>query len=157
MRGSNEISNGSHEKGKGFMLKNEAQHKNEVHLHGVLAKDAAARYTQTGKCVVSLTIQTKYKDSSEYHKVVLWEALAEKAATLTRGEFVKVVGRLATRSWEDKQTGQKKYATEVVAFQFAVLGQEPAPLTPDATKTGTDSARAILRPAKEASDGDIQF
>jgi single-strand DNA-binding protein len=134
-----------------------ARYKNEVHLAGTLAKDPVIRYTTSGKAVSNLTVATQYKEATEYHAVTCWEGLAEKVAPLIKGEFVKVVGRLATRSWDDKQTGQKKYRTEIVAFQISIPDEEPAPLTPDAIKSGTDIARAILRPAKEASDGDPAF
>ena len=133
-------------------------HKNEVHLHGALVKEPDIRYTTSGKCVANLTIVTKYEQHSEFHRVVAWENLAEKAAELKKGAFVKVVGRLATRSWEDKQTGQKKYMTEIVAFQLVIPAEEPEPLTPDASKSGTAVAHALLRPAREASDADdIEF
>ena len=131
------------------------QSKNEMHLAGTLVKDPILKYTGTGKCVANLTVLTKYEQYSEFHKVVAWEKLAEKVEKLTKGDFVKVVGRLQTRSWDDKQTGRKKYITEIVAFQLVISSDEPAPLTPDATRqepakpaqSGTQIARAILRPA----------
>ncbi|MFL6304212.1 MAG: single-stranded DNA-binding protein [Candidatus Sulfotelmatobacter sp.] len=136
----------------------EAQHKNEVHLAGELAKDPVIRATASGQKVATLTVATKYKERTEYHRVVCWDAVADKAEKCSKGAFVKVVGRLQNRSWEDKQTGQKKYSTEVVAFQLAIPAQELPPLTPDAIKSGTDIARAILRPAKESSgDEDCPF
>ena len=100
-------------------------HKNEVHLAGVLAKDPQVRYTTSGKAVANLTVATKYNDSTEYHRVTCWEQLAEKAQPLTKGEFVKIVGRLQTRSWDDKKTNQKKYVTEVIAWQLVIPGKEP--------------------------------
>lgn len=100
--------------------------KNEVHLHGTLVKDPIIRYTPSGKAVANLVLLTKYEQYSEFHKVVAWEKLAEKVAELKKGAFVKCVGRLQTRSWEDKQIGQKKYITETVAFQISISEEEPA-------------------------------
>jgi single-strand DNA-binding protein len=55
--------------------------------------------------------------------VVLWQRLAEIAGEyLKKGGKVYIEGRLQTRSWEDKQTGQKKYMTEVVASDLVLLG-----------------------------------
>lgn len=105
------------------------QDKNEVHLAGVLARDPEVRYTSSGKTVANLSVATSYKQSKEYHRVTCWEAAAEKAAKLTKGEFVKIVGRLQTRSWEDKASGQKKYVTEVIAWQFVVPGKEPVTIS----------------------------
>ena len=104
----------------------ERTHRNEVHLAGELAKPPDIRYTTSGKCVAALSVATKYKDSTEFHRITCWEQLAEKAGKLAvKGDFVKVVGRLRTRSWEDKSSGQKKYITEVIAFQFVVPEKEP--------------------------------
>jgi single stranded DNA-binding protein len=130
-------------------------HKNEAHVHGVLANEPAIRYTPSGKCVANLTLVTRHDRFTEFHKVTAWEKLAEKTAQLKKGDFLQVVGRLQTRSWEDKQSGQKKYTTEIIAFQLVIPAEELEPLTPDATKTGKDVARAILRPAKEASDAEF--
>lgn len=98
-------------------------YKNETHLTGVLTKDPILRYTASGKAVASLTIVTKYKDSSEFHRVTVWEPLTEKAGQLHKNDFVQIVGRLQTNSWQDKQTGQKKYATDIVAWQLVIPGR----------------------------------
>jgi single-strand DNA-binding protein len=111
----------------------EPQYKNEMHLAGTLAKDPLIRYTAAGKAVANLTVLTKYEQFSEFHRVTCSERLAEKAAECAKGDFVKIVGRLQTRSWDDKASGHKKYSTDIVAFQF-VTGKEQAP-TPQARKT----------------------
>jgi single-strand DNA-binding protein len=55
--------------------------------------------------------------------VVLWQRLAEIAGEyLKKGGKVYVEGRLQTRSWDDKTSGQKKYMTEVVASDLILLG-----------------------------------
>jgi len=139
------------------------KHKNEVHLAGELAKDPLIRLTTTGKKVASLTVMTKYEQWTEFHKVVCWESCADKAAGLSKGSFVKIVGRLRTHSWDDKSSGQKRYLTEIVAFQLVVPADEPPSLTPDAIKGGRAAARAILAPATPnihgvpITDDDIPF
>jgi single-strand DNA-binding protein len=53
----------------------------------------------------------------------LWQRLAEIAGEyLKKGGKVYIEGRLQTRSWDDKQSGQKKYMTEVVASDLVLLG-----------------------------------
>ena len=55
----------------------------------------------------------EWQDRTEWHNVVLWQRLAEIAGEyLKKGGKVYIEGRLQTRSWDDKQTGQKKYMTE---------------------------------------------
>jgi len=117
-------------------------HKNEVHLAGNLARDPEVKYTPTGKAVARLNVATKYKQATEYHRVTAWEQLAEKVAPLKKGEFVQIVGRLQTRSWDDKQSGQKKYSTEIVAWQVVIPDKE----------TVTKNVHGV-----EVTDADIPF
>jgi len=105
---------------------------NKVILVGNLGKDPEVKYTRQGTPVAKLTLATneRYKDKdgqwqdrTEWHNVVLWQRLAEIAGEyLKKGGKVYIEGRLQTRSWEDKQTNQKKYMTEVVASDLVLLG-----------------------------------
>jgi len=92
-------------------------HKNEVHLAGFLARDPDLRYTPSCKPVASFTVVTKFEQRTEFHRCVAWEAQAEKLVEhFHKGDYIKLCGRLQTRSWDDKQSGQRKYMTEVVAW-----------------------------------------
>ena len=105
---------------------------NKVILLGNLGKDPEVKYTPQGTAVAKLTVATneRYKDKdgqwqdrTEWHNVVLWQRLAEIAGEyLKKGGKVYIEGRLQTRSWEDKQTNQKRYMTEVVASDLVLLG-----------------------------------
>jgi single-strand DNA-binding protein len=105
---------------------------NKVILIGNLGKDPEVKYTPQGTPVAKLTLATneRYKDKdgqwqdrTEWHNIVLWQRLAEIAGEyLKKGGKVYIEGRLQTRSWEDKQTNQKKYMTEVVANDLVLLG-----------------------------------
>ena len=105
---------------------------NKVILIGNLGKDPEVKYTPSGTPVAKLTLATneRYEDKNgewqertEWHNVVLWQRLAEIAGEyLKKGGKVYIEGRLQTRSWDDKQTNQKKYMTEVVASDLILLG-----------------------------------
>ena len=105
---------------------------NKVILIGNLGKDPEVKYTPQGTAVAKITLATNesYKDKggqwqerTEWHNVVLWQRLAEIAGEyLKKGNKVYIEGRLQTRSWDDKQTNQKKYMTEVVAGTMVLLG-----------------------------------
>jgi single-strand DNA-binding protein len=106
---------------------------NKVILVGNLGKDPEVKYTPQGTAVAKITVATSnsYKDktsgewqeTTEWHNVVLWQRLAEIAGEyLKKGNKVYIEGRLQTRSWDDKQSGQKKYMTEVVANELVLLG-----------------------------------
>jgi single-strand DNA-binding protein len=104
---------------------------NKVILIGNLGKDPEVKYTPQGTAVAKITLATneRFKDKSgtwqdrtEWHNVVLWQRLAEIAGEyLKKGGKVYIEGRLQTRSWDDKQTNQKKYMTEVVANDLVLL------------------------------------
>ena len=105
---------------------------NKVILLGNLGKDPEVKYTPQGTPVAKFSLATneRYKDKdgnwqdrTEWHNIVVWQRLAEIAGEyLKKGGKVYIEGRLQTRSWDDKQTNQKKYMTEVVASDLVLLG-----------------------------------
>jgi len=105
---------------------------NRVSLIGNLGKDPEMRQTQSGTSVGNLRLGVTerrkegddYKDHTEWVTVVCFGKTAENASKyLQKGRQVFVEGRLQTRSWEDKATGQTRYTTEVIANQLLFLGQ----------------------------------
>ena len=105
---------------------------NKVILLGNLGRDPETRYTTGGDAVTNLNIATseQWKDKSgekqertEWHRVKFFGRLAEIAGEyLKKGNKVYIEGRLQTRSWDDKTSGQKKYMTEVVANELILMG-----------------------------------
>lgn len=105
---------------------------NKVILIGHLGKDAEVRYTPNGVAVASFSIATNerfkdkdgnWQDRTEWHNVVAWQRTAEIAGEyLKKGRQVYIEGKLQTRSWDDKQSGEKKYRTEVVITDMVLLG-----------------------------------
>lgn len=96
---------------------------NQVILFGHLGQDPELRYTPGGKAVTALSLATtevfydrdnNKNESTEWHRIILWEKQAEVAAKfLTKGSKVYVQGKITYRSYE--QDGAKKYVTEIVA------------------------------------------
>ncbi|MGH9671465.1 MAG: single-stranded DNA-binding protein [Terriglobales bacterium] len=105
---------------------------NKVILIGNLGKDPEVKYTPSGTAVAKFSLATneRYKDKAgewqdrtEWHNIVAWQRLAEIAGEyLKKGRSVYIEGRIQTRSWEDKTSGQKKYMTEIVANDLVLLG-----------------------------------
>lgn len=103
---------------------------NRVQLVGNLGKDPELRATPSGKSVCTLNIATtesyknssgEWQDNTEWHRVVLWERLADVAAQyLKQGNKVFIEGRLKTRSYE--QDGITKYMTEIIANNMIMMG-----------------------------------
>lgn len=100
--------------------------KNRVQLIGHLGSDPDVRAFENGK-VANFRVATnerytnkegKQVDSTEWHSVVAWGALAGLCESfLKKGMQVVVEGKLRTRSYDDKE-GKKHYVTEVVASEL---------------------------------------
>ena len=106
---------------------------NKVILVGNLGRDPEVRYSPEGSaiCNVSIATTSQWKDKNsgerreetEWHRVVFYNRLAEIAGEyLKKGRSVYVEGRLKTRKWQDKDTGQDRFSTEIVADQMQMLG-----------------------------------
>ncbi|HVT58763.1 MAG TPA: single-stranded DNA-binding protein [Thermoanaerobaculia bacterium] len=106
---------------------------NKVMLIGNLGRDPEVRSTPNGQPVATFTIATnrRWKDKNgqrqeqtEWHNIVVWGKQAEIAGQyLTKGKQIFLEGRIQTRSWEDRQSGEKKYKTEIICDNFQMLGQ----------------------------------
>jgi len=104
---------------------------NKVILIGNLGKDPEVKYTPSGLPVAKFSLATneRYKDKSgewqdrtEWHNIVAWQRLAEIVGEyVKKGSKIYIEGRLQTSSWEDKQSGEKKYRTEIVAQDLVLL------------------------------------
>lgn len=105
---------------------------NKVILVGNLGKDPEVRYLPSGGAVANVTIATseawrdkntgQMQEQTEWHRVVFYGKLAEIAGEyLRKGSKVYVEGSLHTRKWQDKQTGQDRYSTEIKASSMQML------------------------------------
>ena len=105
---------------------------NKVILIGNLGRDPEVRYTPTGLAVANIALATSeaWKDKqsgelqerTEWHRVVFYQRLAEIAGEyLKKGSKVYVEGRLRTSKWQDKNTGQDRYTTEIIADNMQML------------------------------------
>ncbi|MDX1384130.1 MAG: single-stranded DNA-binding protein [Thermoanaerobaculia bacterium] len=106
---------------------------NKAILVGNLGRDPEVRSTPSGQQVASFSLATNRKwrdrdgnrqEQTEWHNIVCWGRQAEIAGQyLTKGKQIYVEGRIQTRSWEDRESGEKKYRTEIVCDNFQMLGQ----------------------------------
>lgn len=104
---------------------------NKVLLIGNLGKDPELRYTPGGVPVASFSLATNesWKDQdgnlqerTEWHNIVAWRKLAEICGEyLKKGKKIYIEGRIQTRSYDDKNTGAKRYVTEIVADNMIML------------------------------------
>lgn len=104
---------------------------NKVILIGNLGKDPEVKYTPSGVAVAKFSLATneRYKDKggewqdrTEWHNLVAWQRTAEIVGEyVKKGSKIYIEGRLQTSSWEDKQSGEKKYRTEIVVQDLVLL------------------------------------
>lgn len=116
---------------------------NKVTLLGRLAKDPEMRYTSTNNipvCNFTLAVNRRFQRQGEerqadFFPIVVWDKLADFCGKyFTKGRQVAIVGRLQTRSWDDKD-GQKRYVTEIVAEEAYFADSKKDNNTEDSTAT----------------------
>ena len=109
---------------------------NKVTLIGYLGRDPETRSTAAGDAVAQFTLATteswkdratgEKRESTEWHRVVLYRKLAEIAGQyLKKGSLVYVEGRLQTRKWTGKDDVER-YVVEIIADDMRMLGSRPA-------------------------------
>jgi len=105
---------------------------NKVIILGRLGKDPEIRQAGSTQ-IASLSVATneigKKNDSgnretvTEWHRCTLFGKLAENAGKfLKKGSSVYLEGRLETRKWLDKTTGQDRYSTDIIVNEMQFMG-----------------------------------
>ncbi|HTM64245.1 MAG TPA: single-stranded DNA-binding protein [Gammaproteobacteria bacterium] len=139
---------------------------NKVILIGNMGKDPEMRYTPNGVAVANLTLATSesWKDKTsgenvertEWHRVVMFQRLAEIAGEyLRKGSKIYVEGRLQTRKWQDKTSGQDRYTTEIVADTMQMLDSKGGAGAPAERSSAAPAAETA--PALDTFDDDVPF
>ncbi len=148
---------------------------NKVILIGNLGKDPEVRYTPSGLAVANITLATSesWKDKqtgenverTEWHRVVFYQRLAEIAGEyLRKGSKVYVEGKLQTRKWQDKNSGQDRYTTEIIGDSMQMLDSKGGSSNGDSpsyekssTASSSTAATADAAPGLDNFDDDIPF
>jgi single-strand DNA-binding protein len=143
---------------------------NKVTLMGNLTRDPEVRYTPKGSavCDIGIAVNRKWKDDNNQVKeevtfvdVTFWGKTAENVGKyFSKGSPIFIEGRLATDSWEDKQTGQKKSKTKVVGELFQFIGGKSD--GDSERRTNNDSSprserKTLDQEAREMPDDDCPF
>jgi single-strand DNA-binding protein len=122
------------------------------------------KYTASGVPVARVSLATnerfkdrneQWQDRTEWHSIVAWQKLAEIVGEYVRkGSQLYVAGKLQTSSWEDKQTGEKRYRTEIVAREILLLSSRENGPEGRQTAVGEESTPdSVPTPV----DGDIPY
>jgi single-strand DNA-binding protein len=149
---------------------------NKVILLGNVGKDPEIRSTPGGTMVANFSLATSdrfqdaqgnWQDRTEWHSLVAFKRTAEIVRDyVKKGSKLYIEGKLTTRSWEDKETKQKRYKTEIVVFDLSLLsGREEGA---GGARASSQAANFDQRPPAaegpdeysqqaEISDADIPF
>ena len=105
---------------------------NKVLLLGNVGKDPEIRTTAGGMTVASFSLATadrakdaqgNWADKTEWHNLVCFQRTAEVVRDyVKKGSQIFVEGKIQTRSWDDKTSGEKKYKTEILVNELTLLG-----------------------------------
>jgi single-strand DNA-binding protein len=148
---------------------------NKVTLIGNLGGDPEIRTLENGTPVgrFSLATNESYKDKdgnwqnlTEWHNVVVWRDLAERAKSLKKGSMVYVEGKISYRKYTDKD-GVERSLTDIVANTFRLLekregggtfenripSSEPA-VMPGNRNAAMDAPALVHTDAPQVAEGD---
>jgi len=132
---------------------------NTVTVVGNVTRDPELRFTNSGLATASFGLavnrrwqnrQTQeWEEQVSFFDVVCWREMAENVSeSLTKGSRVVVTGRLEQRSWDDKNTGDKRSKIEIVADEVAPsLRWATAQVTRNERRDGDGGGRPAPRPA----------
>jgi single-strand DNA-binding protein len=105
---------------------------NKVFLLGNVGKDPEIRATAGGMNVASFSLATadrtkgqdgQWTDKTEWHNIVCFQRTAEIVRDyVKKGSQLLIEGKIQTRSWDDKASGEKKYKTEILCNELTLLG-----------------------------------
>lgn len=135
---------------------------NKVTLLGNVGKDPEVRSGSQGAVIVNLSLATSdrqkdkdgnWTDNTVWHNLVAFGKTGEVIRDLVKkGTKLYVEGRIQTRSWDDKTSGEKKYRTEIVVNELTLLSGKP-----EAENHGYSNAREVYSNPKPITDEDIPF
>lgn len=104
---------------------------NKVFLLGNVGKDPEIRSTAGGMTIASFSLATAdrkkegtgWVDTTEWHNIVCFQRTAEIVRDyVKKGSQILVEGKITNRSWDDKESGQKRYKTEILVNELTLLG-----------------------------------
>jgi len=150
---------------------------NKVILLGNVGKDPEIRSTGGGTMVANLTLATSdrfqdqqgnWQDKTEWHNLVAFKRTAEIIRDyVKKGSKLYIEGKIQTRSWDDKETGAKRYRTEIIVNDLSLLsGREEGSGPYNRASQGGGATSFDQRPPAgadgiaqqaEISDDDIPF
>ena len=137
---------------------------NKVILLGNVGKDPEIRSTPSGTIVANVTLATSdrqkdaqgnWQDRTEWHNLVAFTRTAEIIRDyVKKGTKLYVEGKIQTRSWDDKESGQKRYRTEIIINDLSLLSGRDEGAAAGGGSYGRSQNSYDQRPAQAAAPRD---
>lgn len=152
---------------------------NKTILLGRVGKAAEVRHLENGSKAARFSLATdegyydqnkQWVDRTEWHSLIAWRQLADKAEKLSPGDLIYAEGKLQTRTWEKE--GHKFQRTEVILNYFRIVqkkdqgqqqGYSAMPAPPPSTRAqhltgnaGQLLQQEVIEPAG-GEDDDLPF
>jgi single-strand DNA-binding protein len=138
---------------------------NKVILLGNVGKDPEIRSTGGGTMVANFTLATSdrfqdasgnWQDRTEWHNLVAFKRTAEIVRDyVKKGTKLYIEGKIQTRSWDDKESGQKKYRTEIIVNDLSLLsGREEGGSSSGYSRSSSSSTSASFDQRQPSGGGD---
>lgn len=124
---------------------------NKIFLLGAVGKDPEIRSTQSGSVVASFSLATSdrvkkndtWEEETTWHNLVAFSRTAEIVRDyVKKGTQLFVEGKIQTRSWDDKSSGEKKYKTEILVSELSLLGGKSEGSSPENGRTQPTTTRS---------------
>lgn len=146
---------------------------NKVILVGNVGKDPEMRSTGGGTTVASFTLATSdrfqdgqgnWQDRTEWHNLKAFKRTAEIVRDyVKKGTKLYIEGKITTSSWDDKETGQKRYRTEILVNDLVLLSGRDDSSGPSRSSGSSNfdqrqpAGHDDISQQAEISDDDIPF
>ena len=137
---------------------------NKVFILGNVGKDPEIRSTQSGMTIANFTVATadrqkdsqgNWQDKTEWHNMVAFQRTAEIVRDyVKKGTQLFIEGKIQTRSWDDKESGAKRYKTEILVNELSLLGK-PGGGEGGSQHSSTTAASASTGGGYASEDGGI--
>ncbi|HLH36247.1 MAG TPA: single-stranded DNA-binding protein [Alloacidobacterium sp.] len=150
---------------------------NKAILLGNVGKGPEIRSANGGTIVASFSLATaerqkdgqgNWQDKTEWHNLIAFNRTAEIVRDYVRkGSQLMIEGKIQTRTWDDRESGQKKYRTEILINDLTLLGGGRENGGSDPIRRSGSTRKADWYPAQqrredrysdeELNPGDIPF
>jgi single-strand DNA-binding protein len=130
---------------------------NRVEVAGHLGRDVELRYAANGKAIANFSLGVSSKrgagdaatEETYWANCLCFGKTAEIIAPFKKGHPFYVEGKLTEDKWTDKNTGQERRATKIMAFHVWPLERAPKGPQADTGEAGRMAAGATAEPGDE--------